>query len=106
MLKQRTFIIMTRPCVVNGEATVTVANQLGQVSVPGITGLAIMQKWTKATPMTDGVTVQAGCWVEWHRTRSYANLLREVRKLLKTISRNDILVTEIFDIDTVIVPRS
>lgn len=106
MLKQRTFVIMTRPCVANGEATVTVPDQLGQVSVPGLSGLQTMKNWTKAQPMVDGVTVQAGCWVEWHRTRSYQNLLREVRKLLKTISRNDIMVMEIFDIDTVIVPRS
>lgn len=106
MLKQRTFIIMTRPCVVNADTTVIVPNQLGQVNVAGLSGLQTMKNWTKAVPMVDGVTVQAGCWVEWHRTRSYANLLREVRKLLKTISRNDMLVMEIFDIDTVIVPRS
>lgn len=106
MLKQRTFLIMTRPCVVSTDTTIIVPNQLGQVTVAGLSGDQLLKPWTKATPMADGLTINSGCWVEWHRTRSYPNLLREVRKLLKTISRNDILITEIFDIDTVIVPRS
>lgn len=105
MLKQRTWVIMVRPCVVSGDTITTISNQLGRVTMPMI-GEQVMKPWTEAIPVTDGVPINGGCWTEWHRTRSYINLLREMRKLLKTISRNDVLVMEVIDVDTMITPRS
>ena len=106
MLKQRTWAIMVRPCVVSGTTIVAIDNQLGKVNVPGISSEQVLKPWTEAVPASDGVPINGGCWTEWHRTRSYINLIREVRKLLKTISRNDVLVMEVIDVDTMITPRS
>ncbi len=104
MLKQRTWVIYVRPCTESSGTTTTVTNQLGKVSVNG--NETMMKPWTKAVPFADGISITAGCWTEWHRTRSYINLVREVRKLLKTISREDVMITELLDLDTMITPRS
>ena len=106
MLKQRTWVIMVRPCVASGTTTVAISDMLGKVTVPGISGEQTLKPWKEAVPSPDGVPISGGCWTEWHRTRSYINLIREVRKLLKTISRNDVLVMEVIDVDTMITPRS
>ena len=104
MLKQRTWVIYVRPCTESSGTTTTVTNQLGRVSVNG--NETTLKPWTKAVPFADGISITEGCWTEWHRTRSYINLVREVRKLLKTISREDVMITELLDLDTMITPRS
>lgn len=104
MLKQRTWVIYVRPCTESSGTTTPVTNQLGRVVVNG--NETMMKPWTKAVPFSDGMSITEGCWTEWHRTRSYINLVREVRKLLKTISREDVMITELLDLDTMITPRS
>lgn len=106
MLKQRTFIILTRPYMSTaGNRMVAVEDNIGGMPwdqspyVP-------FKKWTKSLPFEDGVKTVDGSWIEWHRTRSYSALIREVRKLLKDIPRNEMMIVEILDLDTMIVPRS
>ena len=104
MLKQRTFIILTRPYFADKKGLVAITDNIGGMMDEG--SYKAFQKWTKSLPLEDGVSKAEGSWVEWHRTRSYSALVREVRKLLKDISRNEMMIVEILDLDTIIVPRS
>ena len=54
MLKQRTWVIMVRPCVVSGTTIVAIDDQLGKVNVPGISSEQVLKPWTEAVPATDG----------------------------------------------------
>ena len=106
MLKQRTFIILTRPYMSStGGRMVAIEDNIG--GIPWETApFKAFSKWTKSLPLEDGVQKAEGSWIEWHRTRSYSALVREVRKLLKDIPRNEMMIVEILDLDTMIVPRS
>lgn len=103
-LQQREWVVMVRPHLKRQEERAIIDSQLGQISQG--TGNVPLQYWDAATPMDSGVDNNLGCWVEWYRTRSYADLRREMRKLLKTIAREHVLISEEINIDTIISPNS
>lgn len=104
-LQQREWVVMVRPHWKRQEERRIVDSQLGQVR-QDTGGDAPLEYWDAAIPMDSGVDTNLGCWVEWYRTRSYADLRREMRKLLKTIAREHVLISEEISVDTIISPNS